>query len=163
VVLSKGRIIEQGSHDELLQRKGSYFQLVETQRLSSHNARIDSNSLGGGQAVNHGRTEGEWGHAQEDPDRGSQDRCPALKASRQPDNCTHYSMWTTVKFIAAFNRKETHPMMLGLLFSIVAGTYNIFLKSSVCSTTTIPGPKRLQICSKSSSKPLLHLSIYFSR
>jgi hypothetical protein len=42
-------------------------------------------------------------------------------------------------------------------------TYNIFLKSSVCSTTTIPGPKRLQICSKSSSKPLLHLLIRFLR
>ncbi|KAL8963470.1 MAG: hypothetical protein Q9193_000275 [Seirophora villosa] len=35
VVMSQGRIVEQGNHDELLERKSAYYNLVEAQRLSA--------------------------------------------------------------------------------------------------------------------------------
>lgn len=35
VVMSQGRIVEQGNHDELLERKSAYYNLVEVQRLSA--------------------------------------------------------------------------------------------------------------------------------
>ncbi|KAL8764234.1 MAG: hypothetical protein Q9184_000203 [Pyrenodesmia sp. 2 TL-2023] len=35
VVMSQGRIVEQGTHDELLERKSAYYNLVEAQRLSA--------------------------------------------------------------------------------------------------------------------------------
>ena len=35
VVMSQGRIVEQGTHDELLERKSAYYNLVEAQRISA--------------------------------------------------------------------------------------------------------------------------------
>jgi len=34
VVLSEGKIVEQGKHDELLEKKGVYYNLVKMQSLS---------------------------------------------------------------------------------------------------------------------------------
>ena len=36
VVLSKGVIVEQGSHDELVSRKGAYHKLVERQLMAKN-------------------------------------------------------------------------------------------------------------------------------
>ncbi|KAL4814753.1 P-loop containing nucleoside triphosphate hydrolase protein [Aspergillus spinulosporus] len=35
VVMSHGRIVEQGTHDDLLQRKGTYYNLAEAQRITT--------------------------------------------------------------------------------------------------------------------------------
>ena len=35
-VVSEGRIIEQGTHDELLEKKGIYYKLVMAQREMAH-------------------------------------------------------------------------------------------------------------------------------
>lgn len=35
VVMSEGRIIEQGSHDELLEKKEAYYNLIEAQRIAT--------------------------------------------------------------------------------------------------------------------------------
>jgi ATP-binding cassette subfamily B (MDR/TAP) protein 1 len=121
VVLSKGRIIEQGSHDELVQRRGSYFKLIQTQRLGTQNVRGDLNHLNADQTIYHGRTANEWEHAQEYIKKELRDLSPRLKGSRALDDGTRYSFWTTVTFIAAFNKKETRLIILGLFFSIIAG------------------------------------------
>ena len=34
VVIQKGKIVEQGKHDELLRKKGAYFKLVNMQSLN---------------------------------------------------------------------------------------------------------------------------------
>lgn len=36
IVLSKGKILEQGSHDNLITQKGAYYKLVERQLLQSN-------------------------------------------------------------------------------------------------------------------------------
>lgn len=41
VVMSQGRIVEQGSHDQLLQQDGTYAKLVQIQDLGKH---ADSNA-----------------------------------------------------------------------------------------------------------------------
>lgn len=35
VLISEGRIIEQGSHDEFLEKKEAYYNLIETQRIAT--------------------------------------------------------------------------------------------------------------------------------
>lgn len=37
VVMDKGKIVEQGSHDELLARKGAYFRFYSLQNFSEQN------------------------------------------------------------------------------------------------------------------------------
>lgn len=39
--MSKGRIIEQGSHDELFQKKETYYNLIEAQRIASEQVSED--------------------------------------------------------------------------------------------------------------------------
>lgn len=42
VVMSKGDIVEQGTHDELVDRKGKYAALVSAQDLGNRNSQIES-------------------------------------------------------------------------------------------------------------------------
>ncbi|MFQ5484899.1 MAG: ATP-binding cassette domain-containing protein, partial [Desulfobacterales bacterium] len=39
IVLSKGRIVEEGKHDDLMAREGAYFKLDQMQFCSNHNER----------------------------------------------------------------------------------------------------------------------------
>lgn len=43
VVMSQGRLVEQGSHNDLVERQGAYYNLVEAQRLSAENEEKEEN------------------------------------------------------------------------------------------------------------------------
>ncbi|KAK9704450.1 hypothetical protein K7432_010187 [Basidiobolus ranarum] len=45
VVMAEGKVIEQGTHDELIERKLAYYQLVATQRLSYETADEEKSSM----------------------------------------------------------------------------------------------------------------------
>ena len=45
VVMTKGKIIEQGSHEDLLDRRGAYWNLVEAQRIGSNDPRDEKADL----------------------------------------------------------------------------------------------------------------------
>ena len=119
VVLSKGKIAEQGTHDELISMRGLYFNLVEAQRLSAQNGSADESR--------------EDGDTTSPPTKGATGRYGAKELSprdtsivdttlhSQQSEDTHYSLWTVIKFITAFNKQESGIMLLGLIFSIIAG------------------------------------------
>lgn len=116
VVLAKGRIVEQGTHDNLMSRRGAYFDLVQAQSFTNdsnaHTLDLDPTSLlpeapanediemSGTPFDDHGLDFTPHGSGREDP----QD-----------------SLWTIIKFISAFNRPELRIMFVGLFFSILAG------------------------------------------
>lgn len=150
VVMSQGRIIEQGSHDQLLEKKGAYFSLVGAQRISAENeekinAHIDeieeklfkspTPEKGVGSNVN---------PADDKLDRtvsGKSISSVALQSTK-PDLKSKYSLWTLVKLVGSFNKKEIRLMLLGLLFSIIAGggnpTQSIFFAKSIVSLSLPP-------------------------
>jgi ATP-binding cassette subfamily B (MDR/TAP) protein 1 len=163
VVMSEGSIIEQGTHEDLLQRKGAYYNLVRAQNLDEV---VISTSLGGGldpvgrsenlarkrlSGASHSKHhEGSatarlkrfsqisassgifHGFNFEDleasfaskPNRFSQVSAPLPEVQEPEEKEAKYGIWTLIKFIASFNKKEWKLMLWGLFWSIICGGGN---------------------------------------
>ena len=157
VVMSQGRIVEQGTHDELLETKAAYYNLVEAQRISA--MKEEQNAL---EKVVSDETEEQLNKSvlvnkettvMSDPDdaniRNKLDRTASEKSissvvlqRRAADPGSHYSLWTLIKVVGAFNKKETHFMLVGLAFSIIAGggnpTQAVFFAKSILALSLPP-------------------------
>ena len=146
VVMSEGRIIEQGTHDDLLERQGAYHSLVNAQQIgdqSQRNAaedekaaiveeqltRVATSKSGGASAAPEdeklalGRTNTSKSVSSQVLDKKGSDQDP------------RYSLLSLIKFIASFNRKEWYLMLLGLIFSVISGggqpTQGVFFAKSI--------------------------------
>jgi ATP-binding cassette subfamily B (MDR/TAP) protein 1 len=53
VVMSSGRIVEQGTHNALLEKKGLYFSLTEAQKLKDSSFNVDPHRLNNSEADSH--------------------------------------------------------------------------------------------------------------
>ncbi|KAH8803203.1 P-loop containing nucleoside triphosphate hydrolase protein [Xylogone sp. PMI_703] len=140
VVMNQGRIIEQGTHDELLTKQGAYFNLVEAQKIAATNelspeeqAEVDAED---DELIRQasGKNEDAPDYV-EDPDdvniANKLNRTDTTKsksslalAKRKPEEDKRYSLWTLIKLIASFNKTEVHYMIIGLVFSIICGAGN---------------------------------------
>jgi len=131
VVMSQGRIVEQGSHDELLEKRSAYYNLVEAQRISAVNEekKADLNA----QLVEESEEEVEKSSSTEKvvSNQKQLERLAtgksvssAILESKQQSTGPQYSLWTLIKVVGGFNRKEVWLMLVGLFFSIVAGGGN---------------------------------------
>lgn len=179
VVFVNGQIVEQGTHDALLETEGPYCKLVEAQRI---NEEKEADAL---------EDEGSDSDADEDLDpkrfsekrfsqkRFSQNRFSRIKSvasasnilktgsaeselpqedlvrradtrksvssvilqKRGSDPKRKYSLWTLIKFIASFNKEEWKWLVLGLVFSILAGggqPTQAFLYAKAISALSLP-------------------------
>jgi ATP-binding cassette subfamily B (MDR/TAP) protein 1 len=138
VVMSQGRIIEQGTHTELLLKEGAYFNLVEAQKIAAtqeltpeQQAAVDAEDDKLVREKSHGSGIG----YEEDPD----DKNIANKLNRTATEKSQSSLalqrrtataeqedslWTLVKLIASFNKTEIQWMFVGLFASIICGGGN---------------------------------------
>lgn len=169
VVMSQGRIVEQGTHNELLKKQGAYHSLVTAQAIAVVNEGDDPNvseeddevelikkqtSEGGTATV----VEGEGFEA--DPDDAniaarlnrqatSKSVSSVAIQNRKAEAEKEYSLWTLIKLLASFNKEEWPWMVVGLFFAVLAGGGNpvmsvIFAKiitalSVEVTPETIPG------------------------
>lgn len=157
VVMSQGRIVEQGSHDELLERRSAYYNLVEAQRISAEKKAKDQDVQAEpeeiGEDLNpvskfisqHSKSSGNLNHtltetsASKGLDRVNTEKSLRTKLTRaitgksiseavlEGKGATkgrQYPLWTLIKVIARFNKKETMLMLFGLFWSIIAGGGN---------------------------------------
>jgi ATP-binding cassette subfamily B (MDR/TAP) protein 1 len=108
VVMAQGRIVEQGAHHELIERRGVYFDLVEAQSLvSGKNTGVDD--------VKESTADDFAADVQSVTD-------PTSTKILQDLDAEHIdSLWTIIKFILSFNRPELGIMIFGLICSILAG------------------------------------------
>ncbi|ORX93757.1 P-loop containing nucleoside triphosphate hydrolase protein [Clohesyomyces aquaticus] len=137
VVMAKGRIVEQGTHEELLNAQGVYQSLVQAQELSSK-------ILPGGQIAVMEKD----GETVVDAEKLNLVRTATTKAvsmkntteKKEKDYTTEkkekdYTTWELVKFSWSMNEKEHKIMILGFLLCFLAGTtpalQAIFLGNSV--------------------------------
>ena len=175
VVMSQGRIVEQGSHDELLERKTAYYNLVEAQRISAEKEaenqeeqaeldEIEGDTAPASKVISHNsKTQSHLdriptetsvnkqldGITTEKSLRARLTRTATgksiseriLEDSRAPAR-QKYSLWTLIKVVGSFNKKESHLMLIGLFWSIIAGggnpTQAVFFAKSIVALSLPP-------------------------
>ena len=157
VVMSQGRIVEQASHDRLLEMKGAYYNLVEAQRISAEKeeeSTEESSRLDETEKKLFTTSTDEKGKTYEaDPEdanianklnRTTSEKSQssmALDHRTKPED-RKYGLWTLIKVITSFNKQETHLMLLGLVFSIIAGggnpTQAVFFAKSITALALPP-------------------------
>ena len=151
VVLDGGHVLEQGDHASLMQSKGGYYQLVETQRTRrvSPNAsapkcqpsRNRSNSAASQHISDFERAVDEAFSVRSEFTTASQPQPSNLvsgepvfakvdkenvkmQKTNQPSASHRFSTWTLLKIIFAFNRSDWCWMVLGIFFSVICGCSN---------------------------------------
>lgn len=136
VVMSEGRIVEQGTHDELLEKHGAYYNLVAAQNIAQVNelspeeeAAIDKEE----EELIRQASRSKEGYVVDPNDdiaakleksTTTKSASSVALAGKQPEQQQKYKLWTLIKLIGAFNRKEWHFMLIGLFFSILCGGGN---------------------------------------
>jgi len=157
VVMSEGRIVEQGTHDELLEKRMAYYKLVEAQRISAEKEEQDAEKTALLEEVDteiHKTTSiGPNGTYEADPDdekvRNKLDRTTTETSAssvaiqkKSKEAGSEYSLWTLIKVVGSFNRKETWLMLVGLFWSIIAGggnpTQAVFFAKSIVALSLPP-------------------------
>lgn len=136
VVMAEGRIVEQGTHNDLLEKKGAYYKLVSAQNIAAvdemtaeEQAAIDEE-----QETLIRKMTSEKGGIVADPDddiAAKLNRTTTTKSAssvalqgRKPEEERKYSLWTLIKLIASFNKSEWQLMLIGLFFSAICGGGN---------------------------------------
>ena len=129
VVMSRGRIIEQGSHDELLEKQGAYYSLVDAQRISAENQQQDLEENAAVEETDAELTKS--ASLQKSITNPRLERLAtgksvssAVLANKPTTSGPEYSLWTLIKVVGSFNKKEVPIMLVGLAFCIVAGGGN---------------------------------------
>lgn len=136
VVMKDGRIVEQGTHSDLLETNGAYAALVQAQRLQrsqEDESPIDEKAAAATEAELDKvvtRQSSSAGNSIDPADkRPGLGRNPSsaksvsskVLAEKGNEDDVKYSLWTLIKFIASFNKTEWPFMLLGLFFNIIAG------------------------------------------
>ncbi|KAK7740584.1 hypothetical protein SLS53_005429 [Cytospora paraplurivora] len=136
VVMSQGRIVEQGNHNQLLAKQGAYHSLVTAQAIATVSDSDDDSSEHDMDILNKATSEGETVTAIEaDPDDSNiADRLKRQTTSkslssialqgRKPETHQQYSLWKLIKVIASFNKEEWKWMVFGLVFAALSGGGN---------------------------------------
>lgn len=159
VVMAGGRIVEQGSHDELLDKRTAYYNLVEAQRISAEkgeqNAQMNVEELEGELSGASPSIE-KGGAFDVDPDdarvqnklnlkrtaTGKSVSSVELQKRAEGSSSHQYSLWTLIKLTGSFNKKEMHLMIFGLICSIIAGggnpTQAVFFAKSIVALSLPP-------------------------
>ena len=157
VVMSQGRIVEQGTHNQLLNAEGAYYNLVEAQRITAEleekNAEVNAKFDEIEEELYKTQTSEKATALQVDPDdvdvKNKLNRTVSEKSissmvlqKKGQTSSSKYSLWTLIKLIARFNKKEKYLMLLGLFFSIIAGggnpTQAVFFAKAIVALSLPP-------------------------
>lgn len=132
VVMSQGRIVEQGTHDVLLEKRAAYYNLVEAQRIAQETERNNEEEISildeKDAQLNTPGLEKSEDDFETDPNDLTLGRTKTGKSEssrvleeRTEEKEQKYSLWTLVRLVASFNKPEMHWMVFGLFWAIICG------------------------------------------
>lgn len=136
VVMAEGRIVEQGTHDELVEKGGAYYKLVSAQDIATTRdlSREEQEAIDEHQEAlvkRQSKIEDSEIFSAENDSENNLNRSPTQKSAssialraRTAEKEAKYSIWALIVFIAKFNRNEWKRMLSGLFFSILCGGAN---------------------------------------
>ena len=135
VVMSQGRIVEQGTHDVLLEKRAAYFNLVEAQRIAQETERKNEDETSildeKDAQLNTPGLEKSEDDFEVDPNDLTLGRTKTGKSEssrileeRTEETAKKYTLWTLVRLVASFNKPEMHWMVFGLFWAIICGGGN---------------------------------------
>ncbi|KAK7952571.1 P-loop containing nucleoside triphosphate hydrolase protein [Apiospora aurea] len=137
VVMSRGMIIEQGTHDALLEKQGAYYSLVNAQNIAAVNELTaeEQEALDEEEAALIRKASAKHGDYVEDPDDNIREKLNrsttqasassrVLKGRSTVEEEQKYSLWTLISLIASFNREEWKLMLWGCFWAIICGGGN---------------------------------------
>ncbi|UKZ80654.1 hypothetical protein TrVFT333_008417 [Trichoderma virens FT-333] len=143
VVMSEGRIVEQGTHDELVEKGGAYHKLVSAQDIAAAQdlTREEQELIDEHQEMlvkRQSKMEESEIFSAEGDSENNLTRSPtqksasstALRARITDKEEAKYSIWALITFIAKFNRNEWKRMLAGLFFllSAAAATPSVVIR-----------------------------------
>lgn len=157
VVMSEGKIVEQGNHDDLIEKQGAYFKLVSAQNIAAaeeltaaelEEAEEDELSLIRKKSSNRAS---EYMADPEDNIAAKLRRTSTQKSvssmvlqNKTSDRDQKDSLWTLIKLIASFNAPEWKLMILGCIFCIICGGGNptsaVFFAKQITTLSQPPLP-----------------------
>jgi ATP-binding cassette, subfamily B (MDR/TAP), member 1 len=181
VVMSQGRIVEQGTHGELLEKKEAYYNLTEAQRIATKQesrnededpilSEKDGNLLqsefskegsnSGTEAYGEGPDDLQLGKTQADRTALR----TALAKKRQDDSGDNYTLLTLIRFVAGLNKKEWNVMVFGLSLSAICGGANptqaVFFAKSI-TALSLPLSEHAEIRRQADFWSLMYLMLAF--
>ncbi|KAI0152971.1 leptomycin B resistance protein pmd1 [Xylariaceae sp. FL1272] len=127
VVMADGAIVEQGTHDELMVRKGHYAELVEKQQISTEKREEENSSdpvgVESGTQTSWNKESGSNGGLSEEDKVNELPRRTATLA--EPAQAKSLSSWeklsSTVRLVRNNSRPETFMIVVGAFLAILAG------------------------------------------
>lgn len=142
VVMSQGRIVEQGTHNDLLERRSAYYNLVEAQRIAAEKDKqkaeeeeevedrdyspveFEKNGFdSGSDDLNLHSTNTRASRISRRSRSGSMATEKAV-ANVHAEKAMKYSLWRLIRVVMSFNTSEWHWMLLGLFAAIICGAGN---------------------------------------
>lgn len=184
VVFVNGQIVEQGTHDALLETGGPYCKLVEAQRINEEKEadaldEVEGSDADSDEALDKhfsrvkSATSGSEFRKTEDQESDSfretirradthKSVSSVVLQKRAPDPKHKYSLWTLIKFIASFNKEEWKWLVLGLMFSMLAGggqPTQAFLYSKAISALSLPPSQYAKLRSDANFWSLMFLVV----
>lgn len=157
VVMSEGRIVEQGTHNDLLERRAAYYNLVTAQEIAAVNdmsaeeeARIDKED----EALIRQQSKKDGAHMTgyiEDPadhmanlqkTHTTKSASSVALQGKKDEEEKKYSLWTLLKVIGSFNKPEWKIMMVAFFFTVICGggnpTQAVFFAKQIVTLSVDP-------------------------
>ncbi|KJK76279.1 Leptomycin B resistance protein [Metarhizium anisopliae BRIP 53293] len=138
VVMAEGRIVEQGTHEELLNKNAAYLELVQAQNVGSSVDETQDSS------VSSPGFEKQTSYKQETT-AGSHDeiKCSGLSRDDLGGPTNRDSLYALISFILSINKSQWSLMVVGCMISVICGLGNpssaVFFSKQI-STLSQPIP-----------------------